>query len=124
MKKLVFCFLLVLTTMACTEKFNLEGRWAMDIEGTDKSFIKLADDTIVSPELKFGRDTIYMDIRNNNHLVKSDCIGIYSLEGDKLEMTDNYGNKRVCKINYENDLLVIADYREPDKIIMRLRRIK
>ena len=124
MKKLIFCFLIVLVAMACTEKFNLEGRWAMDIEGSDDSFIKLADDTIVSPELRFGRDTIYMDIRNNNHIVKSNCIGIYSIEGDKLEMTGSYGDKRICKINYEKDMLIITDYREPDKIIMRLRRIK
>lgn len=47
MKKLVFCCLCIFALMACGERNAVIGRWAMEIDGTDETSIRLPDDTII-----------------------------------------------------------------------------
>lgn len=124
MKKLVFCCLLILLFMACGERNAIAGRWAMEIEGTTENFIKMPDDSIVSPELRFEYDTIYMDVRSDGTVVKSECLGIYSIEDDLIKVTDRYGKQLLCRFDVKDNVLTIVDREDPKKILMRLKRIK
>ncbi|HMM04352.1 MAG: hypothetical protein ACK5KN_04870 [Dysgonomonas sp.] len=124
MKKLVFCCLCILALMACGERNTITGRWAMEIDGTDETSIKMPDDTIVSPELRFEYDTVYMDVRTSEGSVRSQCIGIYTIKDDYVIITDSYGKQRKCKFILKDDILTVMDKDNPEKIVMRLRRIK
>lgn len=124
MKKLVFCCLCIFALMACGERNAITGRWAMEIDGTNETSIKMADDTIVSPELRFEYDTIYMDVRTSEGSVSSQCIGVYSIKNDRVTITDNYGKKRECKFVLRDDVLTVLDKDDPDKVVMKLRRVK
>lgn len=124
MKKLVFCCLCIFALMACGERNAIIGRWAMEIDGTDETSIKMPDDTIVSPELRFEYDTVYMDVRTSEGSVRSQCIGIYTIKGDSVIITDSYGKQRKCQFALKDDILTVMDKDDPEKIVMRLRRIK
>ncbi|MDR1883452.1 MAG: hypothetical protein LBR26_11830 [Prevotella sp.] len=124
MKKLVFCCLCIFVLMACGERNAIAGRWAMEIEGTNETFIKMADDTIVSPELRFEYDTVYMDVRTGKDSVSSRCLGIYAIDGDRVRITDSYGKQQEYTFTLKDDILTVKDKDDPEKIIMRLRRIK
>ncbi|MBK5720553.1 hypothetical protein JGH11_06685 [Dysgonomonas sp. Marseille-P4677] len=124
MKKLVFCCLCIFALMACGERNAIIGRWAMEIEGTGETSIRMPDDTIVSPELRFEYDTVYMDVKSDNGLVRSECMGIYTVTGNEMKITDSYGKQQICKYEIKDDILTVVDKDDPDKIIMRLRRIE
>ncbi len=124
MKKLVFCCLCIFALMACGERNAVIGRWAMEIDGTDETSIRLPDDTIVSPELRFEYDTVYMDVKSDNGLVRSECMGVYTVDGNEMKITDSYGKQRLCRFEIKDDVLIVVDKDDPQKIIMRLRRIK
>lgn len=124
MKKLVFCCLCIFALMACGERNAVIGRWAMEIDGTDETSIRLPDDTIVSPELRFEYDTVYMDVKSDNGLVRSECMGVYTVDGNEMKITDSYGKQRLYRFEIKDDVLIVVDKDDPQKIIMRLRRIK
>lgn len=124
MKKLVFCCLCIFALMACGERNAIIGRWAMEVEGTNESSIRMTDDTIVSPELRFEYDSVYMDVKSDSGLVRSECIGIYAVTGNEMKITDSYGKQQICKFDIKDDILTVVDKDDPKKIIMRLRRIQ
>ncbi len=124
MKKLIFCCLCVLALMACTEKNSLSGRWAIEMEGSNDTAFILPNDTICSPELRFEYDTVYMDIKVDGKTVKSDFIGQYTTEENKLKIVNRMGEERLCVYRIVNDTMEVSYLTEPDKIIMRLHKIK
>ena len=124
MKKLTFCCLLIFALMACGERNAILGRWAMEIDGTGENFIKMPDDTIVSPELRFEYDTIYMEVRSNGTIINTECVGIYAIKGDQMKVIDRYGKEQLCKFIIDNNVMTVIDKDDPQKIIMRLKRIR
>lgn len=124
MKKLIFGCILVLAAMACTEHATITGRWAMEIEGSGDTAFLLPDDTICAPELRFGNDTVYMEVRVDGKIVKRDFIGIYSTNRDEIKVVGRLGEERLCKYTIEDGVMLVSYLTEPDKIIMRLRKIK
>ncbi|WP_029904251.1 hypothetical protein [Prevotella sp. 10(H)] len=124
MKQLILCCLCILALMACGERSNIMGRWAIVIEESDDTFIRMPDDTIVSPEILFEYDTVYMEVKSSQGTVKSECLGIYKVNGDYIKVTDRYGKQRECKFIIKEDMLTVMDKDDTDKVLMRLRRIK
>jgi hypothetical protein len=124
MRKLIFCCLCVFALVACGERNAIMGRWAMEIDETGETSFTLPDDTICSPELRFEYDTIYMDVRSDGEMVRSDFVGIYHNDGDQLKIVDRMGKEQQCKFVIKDDLMTVVDKDNPDKIIMQLRRIK
>lgn len=100
------------------------GRWAMEIEGTNETTIVMPDDSIVSPELRIEYDTIYMEVKSGGSMVNSKFVGIYSINEDEIRVVDRYGKEQTCKFVLKDDVLLISNKNDPDKIVMRLRRIK
>lgn len=123
MKKLTFCCLCIFALMACGERNAIIGSWSMEIEDTGASSLRMPDDTIVSPQLRFEYDTVYMDVKSNNGLVRSECLGIYTVNGDEMKITDSYGKQQVCRFDIKDNVMIVVDRDDPTKIIMRLRRI-
>jgi len=124
MKKLVFGCLLVLAMMACSEHSTVTGRWAMEIEGSGDTAFLLPDDTICAPELRFGNDTVYMEVRVDGKIVKRDFVGIYSTKQNEIRVVGRLGEERLCKYIIKDGVMLVSFLTEPDKIVMRLRKIK
>ncbi len=124
MKQLFFCFSLLFIIMACSSKPNISGRWAMEMDGNQDTAIIMFGDTIVAPELRINSDTVYMEIRKNGIVEKEELIGIYTISGNEITVTDRYGEQRIQNIVFKDDMLIITDKDDPNKVIMRLIRIK
>jgi len=124
MKKLIFCCFIVRALMACSERNAIAGRWAMEIDGTHETSFVLSDDSICSPELTIGNDTIYMEVKSDGQVVKREFIGVYSLKGDRLKVVNRKGEEQVCVYRIEDDKMILTTLAEPDKILMRLTKIK
>lgn len=123
MKKLIFCCLCIFILMACSERNTIAGRWAMELDDSGDTSFLIANDSICSPELRFERDTIYMDIKNDGKTSSSTFVGIYSIKDDQIKVVDQLGKERICKFRIEDSIMTVTDINEPDKIVMRLRRI-
>ncbi len=123
MKKLIFCCLCIFILMACGERNAIAGRWAMELDDSGDTSFLIANDSICSPELRFERDTIYMDIKNDGKTSSSTFVGIYSIKDDQIKVVDQLGKERICKFRIEDSIMTVTDINEPDKIVMRLRRI-
>jgi len=102
----------------------ISGRWAIEINDQQETSFKLADDSIVSPEIRFGYDTIYMEVRVDGKHTKSDCIGIYAIEDNTIRITDRMGEQKICKYFLKDNILTITENDNPNQIIMRLRKIE
>lgn len=124
MKQLFSCFSLLFIIMACSSKPNISGRWAMEMDGNQDTAIIMFGDTIVAPELRINNDSVYLEIRKNGIVDKEEFIGVYTINGNEITVTDRYGKQKVQNILFKDDILVITDKEDPDKIIMRLIRIK
>ncbi|GAB6010133.1 hypothetical protein [Dysgonomonas reticulitermitis] len=124
MKQLFSCFSLLFIIMACSSKPNISGRWAMEMDGNQDTAIIMFGDTIVAPELRINHDSVYLEIRKNGIVDKEEFIGVYTINGNEITVTDRYGKQKVQNILFKDDILVITDKEDPDKIIMRLIRIK
>ncbi|MDU1890424.1 MAG: hypothetical protein E6767_07005 [Dysgonomonas sp.] len=124
MKKLIFCCIFLFILIACSENKSIMGRWAIEIEGTNETSILMFNDTVVCPELQINYDTIYMETKSDGVITDSQFVGIYSIHGDEIRAVDRYGKEQICRFVLEDDILIIYDKDNPDKIMMRLRRIK
>ncbi|MDH6307721.1 putative lipoprotein NlpE involved in copper resistance [Dysgonomonas sp. PFB1-18] len=123
MKKLIFCCLCIFILMACGERHAIAGRWAMELDDSGDTSFLIANDSICSPELRFERDTIYMDIKNDGKTSSSTFMGIYSIKDDQIRVVDQLGKERICRFRIEDSIMTVTDISQPDKIVMRLRRI-
>lgn len=65
-----------------------------------------------------------MDVKSDNGLVRSECMGVYTVDGNEMKITDSYGKQRLYRFEIKDDVLIVVDKDDPQKIIMRLRRIK
>lgn len=110
--------------MACSSRPNISGRWAMEMDGNQDTAIIMFGDTIVAPELRISSDSVYLEIRKNGIVDKKEFVGIYTINGNEITVTDRYGKQKVQKIVLKDDLLIVVDKDDPDKIIMRLIRIR
>lgn len=124
MKQLFFCFSLLFIIMACSSKPNISGRWAMEMDGNQDTAIIMFGDTIIAPELRINSDSVYMEIRKNGIVDKEEFVGVYSITGSEITITDRYGEQRIQNITVKDDMLIITDKDDPNKIIMRLIRVK
>ncbi|MBB4036075.1 hypothetical protein GGR21_001976 [Dysgonomonas hofstadii] len=125
MKKLIFCCLCVLVFMACGESSGVTGRWAMEMEGTNDTAFLLPNDSICAPELHFFNDTIYLEVQVDGQIARNDFVGIYSMKNDEIKIVGRLGEERLCKFKIvDGDTMLISYLSEPDKIVMRLRKIK
>ncbi len=124
MKKLVFCCLCILAFMACGERKSIMGRWAMEVEDSGATFFLLPDDTICKPELLIDRDTVYMEIRSDGIVTSREFLGVYAITNNELKVTNRMGDSRTCSYVIEGDSLIVSDKDDPNKIVMRLRRIE
>lgn len=124
MKQLFFCFTFVAILMACSTRPTIEGRWAMEMDHNQDTAIVVRGDTIVAPELRFERDTMYMEVRTNGVIARSECMGVYSIENNLITVIDKMGTKQINQFVLKDDVLTIRDKDNPNKIIMRLIRIK
>lgn len=128
MKKIISCCLFVLVLMACGEKSNdVLGRWSMEFESDNDEpvySLLIANDSICTSNLIFNRDTVYMQIKSDDRLVSNEFIGKYTIKEDSLRFTNRYGKLAECKFSIKDDLMTVVDKKDPNKIIMRLKRIK
>ncbi|MFV0538223.1 MAG: hypothetical protein ACK5M3_12770 [Dysgonomonas sp.] len=124
MKQLFFCFSILFIIMACSSKPNISGRWAMEMDGNQDTAIIMFGDTIIAPELRINNDSVYMEIRKNGIVDKEEFIGVYTITGNEITVTDRYGKQKIQNIVLKDDVLIITDKDDPNKIIMRLIRIK
>ena len=67
---------------------------------------------------------LFMEIRKNGIVEKEELIGIYTISGNEITVTDRYGEQRIQNIVFKDDMLIITDKDDPNKVIMRLIRIK
>ena len=123
MKQLFFCFSFVLILMACSTRQTIQGRWAMEMDHNQDTAIVVRGDIVV-PELRFERDTMYMEVRTNGVIARSECMGVYSIEDNLITVIDKMGEQRVNRFILKDDILTVIDKDDPGKIIMRLIRIK
>lgn len=127
MKKLVFCCLLVFILMACGEqRNNVLGRWSMEFEGGNEPAYSLLmpDDSICTSDLLFSSDTVYMQVKSDGRLVENEFVGKYTVKDNLLKLTNRYGKQKECTFSIEGNVMTVIDKDEPDKIIMRLRRVE
>ncbi|MFV0420527.1 MAG: hypothetical protein ACK5KT_17610 [Dysgonomonas sp.] len=127
MKKLVFCCLLVFILMACgEERNNVLGRWSMEFESEHEPAYSLLmpDDSICTSDLLFSGDTVYMQVKSDGRLVENEFVGKYTIKDNLLKLTNRYGKQKECIFFIEGNVMIVTDKDEPDKIIMRLRRIE
>lgn len=125
MKKLVFLCVSILVLVACGEANPLVGRWAMESEQSDSpDNVVLAGDTVISPELRFDRDSVYMEVRSDGVIVKSEIMGIYAIKGDEIRVTDRYGKEQISRFFIKDGILTVVDKNNPDKVLMRLTRLR
>lgn len=126
MKRLVFCCLLVFILMACgEERNNVLGRWSMEFEGENEPAYSLLmpDDSICTSDLLFSSDTVYMQVKSDGKLVENEFVGKYTVKDNLLKLTNRYGKQKECAFSIEGNVMTVIDKDDPDKIIMRLRRI-
>jgi len=125
MKKLIFCCLCVLALMACGEHNAVAGRWAMEMEGSNDTAFLMPNDSICAPELRFFNDTIYLEVQVDGEIARNDFVGIYSIKNDEIRIVGRLGEERLCRYKIiDGDTMLISYLSEPDKIVMRLRKIK
>lgn len=110
--------------MACSTRTSIEGRWAMEMDHNQDMAIIIGGDTIVAPELMIDKDSMYIEIKTNGIVAKSECMGFYSIDKNLITVTDKMGKQRTCTFVMREDTLTILDKDDPNKIIMRLVRIK
>jgi len=110
--------------MACSTRPSIEGRWAMEMDHTRDTAIIVGGDTIVAPELRIDRDSMYIEIKTNGLVAKSECMGFYSIDKNLITVTNKMGKQKTCSFVIKEDTLTILDKDDPNKIIMRLIRIK
>lgn len=123
MKKLVFVCLFVFSLIACADRNPLVGRWAMIMEESENDSSVLRD-TLISSELRFDKDSVYIEVWSDGVKVRTDMLGVYTIDGDQITVTDRYGKQQVNKFVVKKDTLVIADKDDPNKILTQLIRIK
>lgn len=124
MRKIVFCCLFVLVMMACSERGTIAGRWAMEMDGSCDTAFLMPNDTICAPELRFGSDTVYMEVKIDGKVVKRDFVGVYYVNKDEMKIVDRMGEERLCKYIIQDNVMLVSYLSDPDKIIMRLRKIE
>lgn len=124
MKHLLFCFSFLTILMACSTQPTLEGRWAVEMEHNRDTAIIVNGDTIVAPELKIDRDSMYLEIKTNGLVSKTECLGFYRINNNLITVTDRMGKQRTETFVLKDDVLTILDKDDPNKIIMRLVRIR
>ncbi|MDR2950415.1 MAG: hypothetical protein LBV71_14580 [Prevotella sp.] len=124
MKRLFFCFSFVIVLMACSTRPTIEGRWAMEMDHNQDTAFVVRGDTIVAPELRFERDTMYMEVRTNGVIARSECMGVYSIQDNLITVTGRMGEQQTHRFILKDDILTVVDKDDPNKIIMRLIRIK
>jgi hypothetical protein len=110
--------------MACSSGPDIAGRWAMEMDGNQDTAIVMFGDTVVAPELRINNDSVYMEIRKNGIVDKKEFICSYVRVGSEIITTNRYGEKRIQKIVQKGDILIITEKDDPEKIVMRLIRIK
>ena len=110
--------------MACSTQPTLEGRWAVEMEHNRDTAIILNGDTIVAPELKIDQDSMYLEIKTNGLVSKTECLGFYTINNNLITVTDRMGKQRTETFVLKDDVLTILDKDDPNKIIMRLVRIR
>lgn len=96
----------------------------MEMDGNQDTAIIMFGDTIIAPELRINSDSVYMEIRKNGIVDKEEFVGVYSITGSEITITDRYGEQRIQNITVKDDMLIITDKDDPNKIIMRLIRVK
>lgn len=124
MKRLFFCFSFVIVLMACSTRPTIEGRWAMEMDHNQDTAFVVRGDTIVAPELRFERDTMYMEVRTNGVIARSECMGVYSIQDNLITVIGRMGEQQTHRFILKDDILTVVDKDDPNKIIMRLIRIK
>jgi hypothetical protein len=124
MKQLFFCFSFITILMACSTHPSVEGQWAMETDHNRDTAIIIGGDTVVAAELKIDRDSMYIEIKTNGIVAKSECMGFYSIDKNLITVTDRMGKQKTCTYKMKDDILTITDKDDPGKIIMRLIRIK
>lgn len=96
----------------------------MEMDGNQDTAIVMFGDTIVAPELRINNDSVYLEIRKNGIVDREEFIGVYTINGNEITVTDRYDKQKVQNILLKDDTLVITDKEDSNKIIMRLIRIK
>lgn len=124
MKQLIFCFLFLFIIMACSSRPTISGRWAMEVDGNQDTVMIINGDTIIAPELRIDQDSVYLEIKKNGAVCKTEFLGVYKIEGNRITITNRLGKQEIQKIELKDDILTIMDKDDPDKIIMRLIRIR
>lgn len=124
MKQLISCFLFLFIIMACSSRPTISGRWAMEMDGNRDTVMIMNGDTIIAPELRIDRDSVYLEVKKNGTVCKTEFIGVYKMEGNQITITDRFGKQEIQKVELKDDILTVVDRDDPNKIIMRLIRIK
>lgn len=127
MKKLIFCCLFVFILMACgEERGNILGRWSMELEGENESAYSLLmpDDSICTSDILFNRDTVYMQVKSDGRIIENEFLAKYTITDNSLKLTNRYGEQKECVFSIDGDIMTVVDRDEPEKIIMRLRRVQ
>jgi hypothetical protein len=96
----------------------------MEMDHNQDTAFVVRGDTIVAPELRFERDTMYMEVRTNGVIARSECMGVYSIQDNLITVTGRMGEQQTHRFILKDDILTVVDKDDPNKIIMRLIRIK
>lgn len=125
MRYFIYCCLSVFLFMACGKRsHDVLGHWSMEFEGEPDSYsIVLADDSVCTSQLCFKRDTIYMEVKTDSQVVKTEFLAKYVLKEDIILLTDRYGKTKECLFNIEGNMMIIREMLNPHEVIMRLRRV-
>jgi hypothetical protein len=124
MKQLIFCFSFLFAIMACSSPPDISGRWAVEMDGNQDTAIIMFGDTIIAPELRINRDSVYLEVRRNGVVDTKEFVGVYIINGNLITITDRYGKQKTQNIILKDNILTVTDKDDPNKIIMRLIRIK
>lgn len=125
MRKLIFCCLSLLLFMACGGRtHDITGEWNMEFvdNGISAYSVVLADDTVCVSALDFKKDTIYMQVKSDGKVVKSEFVGKYVIDDNRLVITNRYGEKKRCEFVIEKNIMIVREKDNPTEIIMRLQR--
>lgn len=113
--------------MACgEERDSILGRWSMELEGGTEPVYSLLmpDDSICTSDLLFNCDTVYVQVKSDDRIIENEFIAKYTLNDNSIKLTNRYGKQKECIFSIEGNIMTVADKDEPNKIIMRLRRLK
>lgn len=124
MKYFIYFCLSIFFFMACGEKSqDVLGYWNMEFDGEENSYsIVLPDDSICTSELCFKIDTIYIEVKRDNQVVRKEFLAKYVLKENVILLTDRYGKTKECLFKIDDNTMEVREKSEPGKIFMRLRR--